>query len=150
MTGVQTCALPICYHVFKVRQAKSALFFRVEKSRTDLNFEQFRQQVRKVVPAVDLSTMSATLREADGTATRVEFDIQRGTTSPTAFSAAPKVYRNGQLMQRENQEVFSSPNVTLAGARLSLGARSKALSIDRSSKSRRTEGAAAGAGRPAQ
>jgi hypothetical protein len=100
------------YLVVKVREAKTALFFRVEREATDMNFTQFREQVRKQLPAYDASTSSVAFTEQTGVRTQVKFKLQPYSDGKR-WSAIPDVLQNGKPLLSDDTYVIDSPVLKL-------------------------------------
>jgi hypothetical protein len=100
------------YLVVKVREAKTALFFRVERESAEMNFAQFREGVRKQLPLYDSSTSSVTLTEQIGVRTQVKFKLQAHSDGKR-WSAIPEVLQNGKLVLPDSTFVIDSPVLTL-------------------------------------
>jgi hypothetical protein len=121
------------YRVFKAREPRSALFFRVEKAE-GRSFEQFRAEVRKRLPAYDADRSAVAFTDQDGVATRVVFSLEHEAGAEHRLSARPKVYRNGRLqVYTRATRVVDSPYLKLEGGVLTVDTPSGSIRIDYSS-----------------
>lgn len=100
------------YLVVKVREAKTALFFRVERETPDMNFAQFCERVRKQLPLYDASISSVALTEQSGVRTEVKFKLQPYSDGKR-WSAIPSVLQNGKLLLPDDTYVIDSPVLKL-------------------------------------
>ena len=107
------------YLVVKVREAKTALFFRVERESPEMNFAQFRERVRQQLPLYDAPTSSVTLTEQSGVQTQVKFKLQPHSDGKR-WSAIPEVLKNGKLVLPDSAYVIDSPVLTLKGGVLTV------------------------------
>lgn len=107
------------YLVVKVREAKTALFFRVEREATDMNFTQFREQVRKQLPSYDASTSSVAITEQTGARTQVKFKLQPYSDGKR-WSAIPEVLQNGKPLLSDDTYVIDSPVLKLKNGLLTI------------------------------
>jgi hypothetical protein len=119
------------FHIAKVREARSAMFFRVERARPDLSFAQFQATVRSQAPTYDPQTSSASFTDKSGVQTVVQFELKAATDGKRVASL-PRVLRDGKPMLRDADAVIDSPLVSLRGGVLAVGAGPQALRIDRS------------------
>lgn len=86
------------YHVIKVRQARTALFWRVE-SGTD--FEDFKLRSEKMVPTFVMAPNPyVEVSEGDGAKSLVSFSIGK-VDGIAGIKCAPTVLRNGKLVEVE-------------------------------------------------
>ena len=100
------------YLVVKVREAKTALFFRVEHETADMNFTQFREQVPQQLPLYDASTSSVVLTDQTGVRTQVSFNLHLHSDGKR-WSAIPEVLQNGKLLLPDDSYVVDSPVLKL-------------------------------------
>lgn len=100
------------YLLVKIREPKTALFFRVERETDDLNFTQFRERVRLQSPQYNISTSSANITEQSGIQTLVKFKLQPYLDGKR-WSAIPEVYQNDKPLQTFSQVVIDSPVLKL-------------------------------------
>jgi hypothetical protein len=100
------------YLLVKIREPKTALFFRVERETADLNFTQFRERVRQQSPQYNISTSSANITEESGIQTLVKFKLQPYLDGKR-WSAIPEVYQNDKPLQTFSQAVIDSPVLKL-------------------------------------
>ncbi len=107
------------YRVIKIRQARTALFFRVERERADMNFAQFRQTVRRAVPQYDPDQSMASLTEAGGVHTLVHFALSQ-MAGTTQWRSLPKVQRDGVETRYDTDCPVRSPALTLCAGTLSV------------------------------
>ena len=107
------------YLVVKVREPKTALFFRVEREAADLNFTQFRAQVRLQRPQYDVTNSSVALLEKSGMQTQVKFKLQAHPDGKR-WSAIPEILQNGKPLQSSNSYVIDSPVLKLRNGILSI------------------------------
>lgn len=95
------------YLIVKVHEPKTALFFRVERETTDLNFDQFRAQARMHHPQYDITNSSVTLTEQSGIQTQVKYKLQAHSDGKR-WSAIPEVLKNGKSLLTANPYVIDS------------------------------------------
>jgi len=100
------------YLVVKVREPKTALFFRVERETAEMNFSQFRERVQRQTPKYDVSTSSVNLIEQSGTQTQLKFKLQAHSDGKR-WSAIPEVLQNGKRLLPVNAGVIDSPVLKL-------------------------------------
>jgi len=100
------------FKIVKIREPKTALFFRVDRQRPDLNFEQFRAAVRNNLPAYDPATSSVALTEKNGSRTQVIFEL-RNTGKDGFWSALPRIIRDGKNVKYDATYTVQSPEMTL-------------------------------------
>lgn len=100
------------YLVVKVREARTALFFRVERETPEMNFVQFRESVRKQLPVYDASSSSVALTEQSGVRTHVKFKLQPH-ADDKRWAAIPEVIHNGKPVLMDNSYVIDSPVLVL-------------------------------------
>ena len=105
--------------VVKVREPKTALFFRVEREAADLNFTQFRAQVRLQHPQYNVTNSSVALLEKSGMQTQVKFKLQAHPDGKR-WSAIPEILQNGKPLQSANPYVIDSPVLKLRNGILSI------------------------------
>jgi hypothetical protein len=108
------------YLILKVREAKTALFFRVEREVADMNFSQFREQVRKQLPLYDASTSSVAFTEQTGVHTEVKFKLLPYSDGER-WSAIPDVFQNGKPLLPDDTYVIDSPVLKLKNGVLTIG-----------------------------
>lgn len=112
------------YLIVKVREAGTALFFRVERETPDMNFAQFCERVRKRLPVYDASSSSVALTEQSGVRTQVKFKLQPHPDGKR-WAAIPEVLRNGKPMLQDNTYVIDSPVLTLKNGVLTVNSASR-------------------------
>ncbi|MGZ5781694.1 MAG: hypothetical protein ACXWIN_12165, partial [Burkholderiaceae bacterium] len=117
------------YRMIKVREAKSALFFRVERESTELDFAQFREKVRKQLPAYDSATSSVSITEKSGVKTQVKFNLHALPPDGKRWSAIPSIMHNGSPVINDVSTVIQSPLVILKNGTLSIKAGEEKLKI---------------------
>ncbi|MET3106060.1 putative RNA binding protein with dsRBD fold (UPF0201 family) [Oxalobacteraceae bacterium GrIS 2.11] len=108
-------ASPALLHHFtmvKIHEPKTALFFRVDKQRADLNFAQFQTAVRKSVPTYDAARSSIAVNEKNGSKTNVIFELKKQADS-NYWSALPNVIKDGQPMKYNAAYTVQAPGLTL-------------------------------------
>jgi hypothetical protein len=105
--------------VVKVREAKTALFFRVEREAADMNFTQFREQVRIQLPSYDASTSSVAFTEQTGVRTLVSFKLHSHSDGKR-WSSIPEVLQNGKPLLPDDTYVIDSPVLKLKNGLLTI------------------------------
>ncbi len=125
-----TTTLAQKYRIIKVREAKTALFFRVERERSDLNFAQFREDVRTQLPEYDGASSSVLVTERSGAKTQVKFNLRQEPGSKR-WTAIPTVTRNGKALPINETAVVESPVLMLKSGTLEVNAAGKQLKIPR-------------------
>jgi hypothetical protein len=108
------------YLLVKIREPKTALFFRVERETADLNFTLFREQVRQQSPQYNVSTSSINLTEKSGIQTQVKFKLQ-SYSDGKRWSAIPEVMQNNKLLLTVDFGVIDSPVLKLKKGILTIG-----------------------------
>lgn len=104
------------YTTVKVRQNKTALFWRVE-SGTD--FAAFKVRAKAKAPAFNMAVAPyCTFTDSDGYATKVTFNIEREAGSTVVWAACPTVEKNGVIQPRENSYGCLSDNVLTGGGKV--------------------------------
>ncbi|HEY5137944.1 MAG TPA: hypothetical protein VIJ25_01295, partial [Methylococcales bacterium] len=98
--------------IVKIREPRTALFFRIERETPKMNFAQFRESVRKLLPTYDASSSSVALTEQSGVQTTVKFKLQPDTDGKR-WAAIPKVLHNGKPVPHDNSYVIDSPVLSL-------------------------------------
>lgn len=105
--------------IVKVHEPRTALFFRVECETPEMNFAQFRESVRKQLPAYDASASSVELTEQSGVRTQVKFNLKPDTDGKR-WAAIPEVLHNGKSVPQDNSCVIDSPVLTLRNGLLTI------------------------------
>lgn len=106
------------YKVVKIRQARTAIFWRVE-SGTD--FAAFKVRAKRRAPAYhDAHNPSCSFSDAEGNYTTVTFSIEK--VSSTVWSACPVVVKGGVKQARENKTGCDTNNVMAGQGRLIVAA----------------------------
>lgn len=100
------------YLIVKIREPKTALFFRVDRQTPELSFAQFIKKVRKQLPVYDASNSSVSLTEQSGVHTQVKFNIHPDSDGKR-WAAIPLVLKNGKPVLQDNSYVIESPVMTL-------------------------------------
>jgi hypothetical protein len=116
------------YHVMKVREPRSALFFRVEKARADMDFARFRQQVRSQVPSYDKATSAVSVTAADGTPMRMAFQLRQQSNSKY-WDSLPAVTKGGERMTFDVDTPVDAAGIRLRSGVLLLGAPSAQFQV---------------------
>lgn len=115
------------YKVVKIRQSRTAIFWRVE-SGTD--FAAFKVRAKAKAPAfTDGRNPSCTFTEADGSVTTVTTNIGIVTALPGVWSACPIVVKNGVQLPRENQLGCTSDNALIGRGRIVVAGGGRAYSL---------------------
>ena len=109
------------FTIVKVREPKTALYFRVEKARQDLNFAQFQAAVKKTLPTYDAATSTATFTEKSGVHTSVKLNIQK---SGVRWSALPIVTANGTVRIPDSSFAIDSQPLALKNGNLEIRSKS--------------------------
>jgi hypothetical protein len=109
------------YLIVKVREPKTALFFRVERETENFNFSQFREKVRRQAPQYDVSTSAVSVIEQSGVKTQVKFKLQPYSDGKR-WSAIPEILQGGKALQAVNASVIDSPIVNLKNGILTISA----------------------------
>lgn len=107
------------YLLVKIREPKTALFFRVEHETSGLNFIQFREQIRQQLPQYDVLTSSVSLTEQSGIQTQVKFKL-KPYYDDKRWSSIPEVLQNGKIFQTTNDAVIDSSMLKLSNGILSV------------------------------
>jgi hypothetical protein len=105
------------YTIVKVREAKTALFFRVDRAGPDLDFAQFQQNVRSMLPKYDSVGSSVMITEKSGIKTKVLFNIHK---SGKRWAAIPDVTHDGNNAVLNSKQVIDSPVLSLKAGRLTI------------------------------
>jgi len=100
------------FKMVKIHEPKTALFFRVDKQRSDLNFTQFRQSIRNNLPSYDPLASSIVLKEKNGSKTQVYFELKKQAKG-TYWSALPRIIRDGKPIAYDSSYAMKSPEMTL-------------------------------------
>ena len=100
------------YLIVKVREARTALFFRVERANSKMSFTQFREQVRNQIPAYDSSSSSIKLTEKSGIHTQVIYKL-KAHGDGKRWSAIPEILHGGKLFFPDESYVVDSPILSL-------------------------------------
>ncbi len=107
------------YLIVKVREPRTALFFRAERETPEMNFAQFRKSVRNQLPLYDASSSSVTLTEQSGVLTQVQFKLQPDPDGKR-WAGIPKVLHNGKPALQDNSYVIDSPVLKLRNGGLTI------------------------------
>ena len=100
------------YTVVKIREPKTALFFRVEKRSESLSFEQFRMHVKDNLPSYNSENSTAVIIGKNGAKTEFKFEIHKAPTG-NFWSSLPVIIENGKIFKYQNKYVVQSPDMTL-------------------------------------
>lgn len=107
------------YLIVKIREAKTALFFRVERATPEMNFAQFRENVRKQLPEYDAPSSSVMLTEQSGVRTQVKFSL-KSHPDGKRWAAIPEVLHDGKVAALDNGYVIDSKVLSLRGGALAI------------------------------
>ena len=107
------------YVLVKIREPKTALFFRVEREAANLNFAQFREQVRLQLPSYDVITSTVKLNEQSGVQTEVRFRLQPYLDGKR-WSSIPEISHNAQPLVLGSDDVIDSPVLKLTNGILTI------------------------------
>jgi hypothetical protein len=108
------------FKVVKVRESKTALFFRVDNQRPDFSFAQFRLTVRNNLPVYDPATSSITVVEKNGTKTQLFFELTKPAKG-NFWGALPRVIKDGKPLSYDASYALRAPNLTLRNGTLHIG-----------------------------
>ncbi len=118
-------ALDSKYLVVKVREAKTALFFKADLASNYASFAAFKAAAKAGAPTFSAAGPSVTLTEKGNVQTQVTYNLVPA-ADKGYFSAIPKLVRNGVESTREaakaaveSTKVFATPFMTLGGGELS-------------------------------
>lgn len=103
------------YVIQKIREPKTALFFRVDRARPDFDFAQFQQSIKDRLPEYDSARSSVRFVDNAGVKTEVTFKIGK---AGKRWAALPEVIRNGRPLVRDGSRVIESNVLTLRGGKL--------------------------------
>lgn len=110
-------ALDAKYTVVKIRQAKTALFWRVESGS---DFAEFKVRSKAAAPSFTASANpSCAFTTKDGHYTTVTFNVAYDATV-SAWACCPVVVKSGLTQSRENSNGFVSDTLNAGKGRLSL------------------------------
>ncbi|GAB4057313.1 hypothetical protein GCM10028811_03530 [Uliginosibacterium sediminicola] len=97
------------FYSIKIRQARSALFFRVERRKTDADFNDFKSRMKSSpLPVFDASVGSVLVHEMTGDVTEVRCRIEKLATEADWWSAVPLILRNGHDIKPDDSFVIDS------------------------------------------
>lgn len=114
------------YTVMKVREAKTALFVRVDSARADLDFAQFQAAVKKDLPVYDATRSRLTVKETSGAVTTMEFKL---TQTAKRWAALPTLTRNGKLLAWDTPGVITSTGIQLKDGVLTMSGVNRAVTL---------------------
>jgi len=114
------------YILLKVREPKTAFFIRVDVSRPDFDFAQFRSGVKKNAPMFDSEKSKLTIKEADGAITTMEFKLAQ---AGKRWAALPILKRNGQAINWDTPGVITSKVIQLKDGSLSLNSANETFTV---------------------
>lgn len=104
--------------VLKIREPKTALFFRVETETKSQNFEQFMKKVRNQKPNYDVNYDSVSIEELSGVKTTVKFNLKK--INQNEWSSIPIVIKNGIVTNPDDSYVIQSRSVNLKNSILTI------------------------------
>jgi hypothetical protein len=98
------------FYSIKVREPKTALFFRVDRGGEGLDFRGFQARMKSsALPAYNVAAGEVLLHEKSGDETEVKSRIQKLPGEGGWWSALPRVLRNGGEIMLDDYFVIDSP-----------------------------------------
>lgn len=116
------------YRLVKIREPKTALYFRVERQRADLDFTQFRKMVKAGVPRYDAASSSVAFTDHQGDQMEVRFSLTKE-ENDNFWHALPVVSRNGHIEMPDTLTTVESPAMTLRNGVLTIKTAAGALTL---------------------
>ena len=91
----------------------------MEREAANLNFAQFREQVRLQLPLYDVITSTVKLKEQSGVQTEVRFRLQPYLDGKR-WSSIPEISHNAQPLVLGSDDVIDSPVLKLTNGILTI------------------------------
>lgn len=107
------------FAIMKVRQPRSALFFRVEKAHQGYGFQQFMKSVVSRLPEYDDQKSAVGFRDENGVQTEVRFRLQQDTDG-RRIRSFPAVSKKGKEVKMDLTTPIDAPFISLANGVLHL------------------------------
>lgn len=94
----------------KLREHRTALFFRVERGKGTFGFSSFQARMKSApLPMFDVATGVVNLRERDGVDTEIRIRLAKLPGEGDWWSALPRVIRGGRELAFDDSFVIDSP-----------------------------------------